>query len=56
MYGPLGHLYGMFVVYQDQETALAIQKKILVFLCDNRSKTKEMDNHPVQLGVKFVAR
>jgi hypothetical protein len=35
---------------------VAIQKKISVVLCDYRSKTKEMDKRPVQIGVKFVAR
>jgi hypothetical protein len=38
------------------KVAVAIQKKIFVLLCDYRSKTKEMDNRPVQVGVKFIAR
>jgi hypothetical protein len=56
MYGPLGYLCVTFVVYRDPKIGVAIQKKIFVLLCDYRSKTKEMDNHPVQIGAKFVTR
>jgi hypothetical protein len=56
MYGPLGYLCVMFVVYQDPKTIVAIQKKIFMFLCDYYSKTKEMGNYPVQIGLKFGAR
>jgi hypothetical protein len=55
-YGPLGYLCVTFVVYRDPKTAIAFQKKIFLLLCDYHSKTKEMDNRPVQIGVKFVAR
>jgi hypothetical protein len=56
MYGPLGYPYVTFVVYRDPKTAVAIQEKILVLLCDYHSKTKEIDNRPVQISVKFVNR
>jgi hypothetical protein len=46
----------MCVVYRDPKTTGAIQKKIFVFLCNYRGKTKEMENRPVQIGVKFIAR
>jgi hypothetical protein len=46
----------MFVVHGDPKTAVAIQNSIFVFSCDCRNKTKEMDNRPVQIGLKFVAR
>jgi hypothetical protein len=52
----LGYLDITFVVYRGPKTAVAIQKMIFVVLCDHRSKAKEMDNCPVQIGVKFVAR
>jgi hypothetical protein len=56
MHGPLGYLCVTFVAYWGPKTAVVIQKKIFVPLCDDRSKTKEMDNRPVQIGLKFVAR
>jgi hypothetical protein len=56
VYGSLGYLGVTFLGYRDPKTAAAIQKKIFVLLCDYRSKTKEMDNRPVPLGVKLVAR
>jgi hypothetical protein len=56
MYGPFKYLCVAFMVYQDTQAAMATQKKIFVLLCDYRSKTKEMDNCPVRIGVKFVAR
>jgi hypothetical protein len=55
MHGPLGYLCVTFVVYRDAKTAVAIQRKIFVLLCDCRSKTKEMDNHPIQINVKSIA-
>jgi hypothetical protein len=56
MYGPLGYLCVTFVIHRDPKTSEAIQKKIFMFLCDCRSKTKEIDNSPVQVGVKFVTK
>jgi hypothetical protein len=52
----LGYLYVTFVVDREPKTAVAIQKKIFMLLCDSHSQTKEMDNLPVQIGVKFIAR
>jgi hypothetical protein len=49
MDGPVAYLCVTSVVYRDPKTAVAIQKKIFVLLCDYRNKIKEMDNRPVQI-------